>query len=237
MFSRRIVSVGLCAAFLFVGSAGALRASASLVSKKQLSELRRGYKRLGDFAPTFYRILDESTSEWKAEARTEALLTVNGKLIEHVTTSFKRQLDIEGSARLRDGRIVNFDQKIDGSWRYMVARDAPFGLGLDGYKLIPYRTLAVDPKVIRPGTVLYIPALDGVRLPSGEIHDGFFFAHDEGQGIEGNRIDVFVGYESDVDNTLTRSGRIEDMHAVEVYRVNDETAARLNRKYQRQFAR
>ena len=79
--------------------------------------------------------------------------------------------------------------------------------------------------------------VDGVRLPSGEIHDGFFFAHDEGQGITGNRIDVFVGYESDVDNTLTRSGRIKDMNRVEVYQVNDETAARLNRKYQGQFAR
>lgn len=229
--------MGLCAAFLFVGSAGAPRASAAPVSEKKMSEKKRTYKRLGVFAPTFYRILDESASEWKDEPRTIALLTVNGKLIEHVTPSFKRQLDIEGSARLRDGRIVNLHQKIDGSWRYMVARDAPFGLGLDAYKLIPYRTLAVDAKVIPPGTVLYIPALDGVRLLSGEIHDGFFFAHDEGQGITGNRIDVFVGYESDVDNTLTRSGRIKDMNRVEVYQVNDETAARLNRKYQRQFAR
>lgn len=157
-------------------------------------------------------------------ARTEALLTVKGELIEHVTASFKRQLDIEGSARLRDGRIVNFDQKIDGSWSYMEAPNAAFGLGLDGYKLIPYRTLAVDPEVIRPGTVLYLPALDGVSLPSGEIHDGFMFAHDERQGIIGNRIDVFVGYESDVDNTLTRSGRIEDMNPVETYQVDDETA-------------
>jgi 3D (Asp-Asp-Asp) domain-containing protein len=202
-----------------------------------MSEKTGNYKLSGGFAPTFYRILDEGAAEWKEEARTEALLTVGGTLIARVTPSFKRQLDIEGSARLRDGRIVNIHQKIDGSWRYMVARNAPFGLGLDGYKLIPYRTLAVDPEVIRPGTVLYLPALDGVRLPSGEIHDGFMFAHDEGQGIKGNRIDVFVGYESDVDNTLTRSGRIEDMNRVEVYQVDDETARRLNMKYRRQFAR
>jgi 3D (Asp-Asp-Asp) domain-containing protein len=207
------------------------------MSEKTMKEKTGSYKSLGGFAPTFYRILDESAPEWKEEARTEALLTVNGKLIERVTPSFKRQFDIEGSARLRDGRIVNFHQKIDGSWRYLVARNAPYGLGVDGYKLIPYRTLAVDPEVIRPGTVLYLPALDGVRLPSGEIHDGFFFAHDEGQGITGQRIDVFVGFESDVDNTLTRSKRIEDMNPVEVYRVDDETAARLNRKYQKQFAR
>lgn len=234
MFRNGIFIIGLCAAFLF---AGALRASASPSTEKKTSEKKRTYKRLGVFAPTFYRILDESASEWKDEPRTIALLTVNGKLIEHVTPSFKRQLDVEGSARLRDGLIVNLHQKIEGSWRYMVARDAPFGLGLDAYKLIPYRTLAVDAKVIPPGTVLYIPALDGVRLPSGEIHDGFFFAHDEGQGITGNRIDVFVGYESDVDNTLTRSGRIKDMNRVEVYQVDEKTAVRLNRKYQTLFAR
>ena len=102
--------------------------------------------------------------------------------------------------------------------------NAPFGLGIDGYKLVPYRTLAVDPHVIRTGTVLYLPVLNGVRLPSGEIHDGFMFAHDEGQGITGKRVDVFVGYESDVDNTLTRSGRIEDMRSVDLYEVDDETA-------------
>lgn len=195
------------------------------------------YKLLGGFAPTFYRILDESAPEWEDKARTEALLTVTGKLIERVTASFKRQFDVEGSARLRDGRIVNFHQKIDGSWRYLVATNAPFGLGLDGYKLIPYRTLAVDPEVIRPGTVLYSPALDGVRLPSGEVHDGFMFAHDEGQGITGSRIDVFVGYESDVDNTLTRSGRIEDMSPVELYQVDAVTANQLNQKYRCEFAR
>ena len=201
-----------------------------------MKETTQSYKLLGAFTPTFYRILDESAPEWKNGARTKALLTMNGKLIERVTPSFKRQLDIEGSARLRDGRIVNFHQKSDGSWRYMIALNAPFGLGLDGYKLIPYRTLAVDPEVIPPGTVLYIPALDGVRLPSREIHDGFVFAHDEGQGIKGMRIDVFVGYELDVDNTLTRSGRIEDMVPIEVYQVDDVTAVRLNEKYKRQFA-
>jgi 3D (Asp-Asp-Asp) domain-containing protein len=127
--------------------------------------------------------------------------------------------------------------KIDGNWRYMVASNAPFGLGIDGYKLVPYRTLAVDPHVIRTGTVLYVPVLNGVRLPSGEIHDGFMFAHDEGQGITGKRVDVFVGYESDVDNTLTRSGRIEDMRSVDLYEVDAETANQLNQKYKEQFVR
>jgi hypothetical protein len=59
----------------------------------------------------------------------------------------------------------------------------------------------------------------------------------EGQGITGKRIDMFVGYESDVDNTLTRSGRIEDMKPVETYQVDDATAKGLNLKYRGQLER
>lgn len=194
------------------------------------------YKLLGLFAPTFYRILDESAPEWTTEERTEALLTMNGELIAFVTQEFRRQLDIEGSARLSDGRVINFHHKMRGAWRYLIAHDAPFGLGVEGYKLVPYRTLAVDPQVIEFGSVLYLPALEGFRLPSCEIHDGFIFAHDEGQGITGHRIDVFVGFEPDVDNTLTRSARLKNMTPVDVYEVDKETADRLNAKYRRQFA-
>jgi 3D (Asp-Asp-Asp) domain-containing protein len=237
MFGKKLFVIGLCAALLFLFADCGQRAGSLQIGEKTISGKTGSYKSLGAFAPTFYRILDESAAEWKEDARTEALLTVHGDLIDHVTTSFKLQLDIEGSARLRDGRIVNFDKKIDGSWSYQEAPDAEFGLGIDGYKLIPFRTLAVDPDLITPGTVVYLPALDGVRLPSGEIHDGFMFAHDEGQGITGNRIDVFVGYESDVDNTLTRSGRIEDMNPVETYQVDAETAKGLNSKYRYLFER
>jgi 3D (Asp-Asp-Asp) domain-containing protein len=195
-----------------------------------------GYTLLGEFAPTFYRILDESAPEWRHKARTMKLLDSDGGLIARVAPSFKKRLDMEGSARLIDGRIVNFDHKLrNGGWRYSVARGAPYGLGESGYKLIPYRTLAVDPSVIKPGSVLFLPALVGVRLPSGEVHDGFFFAHDTGQGILGKRIDVFVGFENDVDNTLTRSGQIEDMKPLKVYRVDQRTAARLNGRFKRQF--
>ncbi len=195
----------------------------------------KNYKLLGCFAPTFYRILDERAAEWNNGERSVPLLTTSDEIIAHVTAQFKRQLDIEGSARLRDECVVNLHQKIDGSWRYVVAINAPFGLGVDGYKLVPYRTLAVDPKVIHVGTVLYVPALDGVRLPDGEIHDGFVFAHDEGQSITGNRVDLFVGFESDIDNTLTRSGRIPDMELTEIYRVDEATAEQLNQKFASQF--
>src|SRR3989442_5644381 len=55
---------------------------------------------LGTFIPTFYRVLDETM--WPITERTEELFTREGQLIARVTPAFKRQLDIEGSARLRD---------------------------------------------------------------------------------------------------------------------------------------
>lgn len=193
------------------------------------------YKLLGRFRPTFYRILDESADEWSGEAATEPLLTPDGDLIKKVGARFKRQLDIEGSGRLSDGRIVNIEERVNGKARYEVVRNAPFGLGARDYRLIPFRTLAVDPQVIPLGTVLYIPNLVGIKLPSGEVHDGFVFAHDTGMGIDGNRIDVFVGFENDVDNTFTRSRRIADMQQLEIYQVDDETAARVNQRFRSQF--
>ena len=198
------------------------------------SSLNMSSDLIGEFAPTFYRTLDEASAEWPAEERTEELRTRSGSLIARVAPAFKKQLDIEGSARLSGGRVVNFDQKINGRWSYLVAMDAPYGLDALGHKLIPYRTIAVDPDVIKLGTVVYIPALDGIRLPSGKTHDGLCLAQDTGQGIEGARIDVFVGFENDVNNTLTRSGRIVDMRPLNVYRVDSETArrfiARLNER-------
>jgi len=193
-----------------------------------------GYRLLGEFAPSAYRILNEA--QWPVGEETEPLLTRDGRLIARVAPAFKQRLDTEGSARLRDERVVNLHEKVEGRWRYVVAHDAPFGLAAPGYKLIPYRTVAVDGKRIKLGAVLYLPALVGVRLPSGEVHDGFVFAHDIGQGITGNRIDVFVGVEDDLDNTFTRAGRLA-AKSIPIYQVDAPTATRLKERFRRQFAR
>lgn len=74
---------------------------------------------------------------------------------------------------------------------------AAFGYGTDGFKLVPYRTIAVDRSRIPIGSVLFIPEARGqqVVLPSGEtvVHDGYFFAGDVGSAVKGNHVDVFVG--------------------------------------------
>lgn len=75
-----------------------------------------------------------------------------------------------------------------------------FGDGVAGYKLVPYRTIAVDKSVIPYGTVIYIPSARGSEVSlssSGKFkHDGYFFAADTGGAIKGNHIDIFCGVTS-----------------------------------------
>ncbi len=79
-----------------------------------------------------------------------------------------------------------------------VKSDAPFGYGVKGWHLTPYRTIAVDNSVIAYGTVVYIPKARGIEvtMPNGEkiIHDGYFYAGDRGGAIKDNHIDVFSGF-------------------------------------------
>lgn len=80
---------------------------------------------------------------------------------------------------------------------YFTMAAGPFGDGVKGNKLVPYRTIAVDKKVIPFGTVVFIPDAKGVviRLPDGTSinHDGYFYAGDTGGAIKGAHIDVFCG--------------------------------------------
>jgi 3D (Asp-Asp-Asp) domain-containing protein len=197
----------------------------------QNSERLEKFKRLGEFEPTFYRILDENSEEWDGEERTEPVLTPEGEIISYVEPSFKYHLDIEGSAKLFDGRVINIRAMVNGEQRYSVVKNAPYGLGEKDRRLIPYHTIAVDPQVIPLGTIVYIPDVDGIRLPTGEVHNGYFFAHDTGSAIKGDRIDIFVGFENDVDNTLTRTSRVDSFRSLNVYQVDDDTAQRVAEQF------
>ncbi|MEL6346986.1 MAG: 3D domain-containing protein [Myxococcota bacterium] len=92
-----------------------------------------------------------------------------------------------GNARWRTQGTVRFGQA-----------NGPYGDGVAGYRLVPYRTLATDPAVIPTGSVVYIPQARGVAFEldgQQRIHDGYFFAADVGGAIKGLHIDTFTGTE------------------------------------------
>jgi 3D (Asp-Asp-Asp) domain-containing protein len=66
------------------------------------------------------------------------------------------------------------------------------GLGAKTYGLVPYRTIAVKSGSYKLGTVLYIPAARGLRLPNGKKHDGYFFVADIG-ALQSSQIDLYTG--------------------------------------------
>jgi hypothetical protein len=58
--------------------------------------------------------------------------------------------------------------------------------------------VAVDPKVVKLGSLLYVPLLEGRTMPGrapwgGYVHDGCVVADDTGGHIDGNQLDLFVG--------------------------------------------
>jgi 3D (Asp-Asp-Asp) domain-containing protein len=71
----------------------------------------------------------------------------------------------------------------------------PRGCDVRRYPLLPYRTIATDPKRIPMGSVVYAPGLRGQTFwLEGQLftHDGYLFASDRGGAIKDNHIDMFL---------------------------------------------
>lgn len=117
---------------------------------------------------------------------------------------FKLDLVRQGSGWLRDGRTVVYIKKVTGESRFRVSK-AKYGIGSTGCRLIPYRTIAVDPRFVKLGTKVYIPQMKGAQLPDGTIHDGMFIAADRGH-FRGAHIDFFVGARSPGARPFIRNG-------------------------------
>ena len=119
--------------------------------------------------------------------------------LAEVSPEFAAELSLQGTGKLRDGRVLNI-------WGNCSCPRSPcfkvtehqWGSAGNGRPLQPFRTVAVDPKVVKPGSLLYVPLLEGRLMPGrapwgGFVHDGCVVADDTGGGIGGNRLDLFVG--------------------------------------------
>lgn len=147
-------------------------------------------EKIGRAIVTYYWTINETAAKYDGKA-TATLRDRRGKLIAHTTPRFKRDLIMQGAGWLRDGRTVVYYGRVGGERRFMLSK-AQYGIGSTGCRLIPLRTIAVDPKFVRLGTRVYIPQLKGAKLADGTIHDGMFIASDRGN-FRGAHIDIFAG--------------------------------------------
>ncbi len=153
-----------------------------------------------------------------------------GKELDMVCGRFYAALKMEGTGRLqtRDGSVmVNYSRKHQGKDRFMpVSRHCPYGYGIENKCLMPFYTAAADlsrktQRQWRAGDVIYIPKIQGVRLPDGKTHNGFLTIADTGSGFHNTgrtrRIDVFVGSSSYRD--FWKHHGISRHRPIEIYKV------------------
>jgi 3D (Asp-Asp-Asp) domain-containing protein len=183
-----------------------------------------GPRQLGQFTITFYYVIGEdevttkpvmvaandnrgntgSDGDTELTAITPDLVTLYAgggtcELIAEVSKEFASQLALQGTGKLHDGRVLNIwgACNCNHSPCFKVTQ-AQWGTAGSGKPLQPFRTVAVDPKVVKLGSLLYVPLLEGRTMPGrqpwgGYVHDGCVVADDTGGHISGNRIDLFVG--------------------------------------------
>lgn len=100
--------------------------------------------RSGRFFPTFYQIAREELHPPKKGEKLVELRDGKGKTIARVSPAFRRALNMQGTAMLVDGRVLNVGRKVKGQRRYVVLPRGHFGLGVAGRTIQPYRSVALD---------------------------------------------------------------------------------------------
>ncbi len=166
---------------------------------------------LGEFKVTFYWV--ESEASYAKEPADMPLLDDEGKELGRFPKTFVERVRVEGTGKLRDGRVINTSGK---EGRFAVVR-CPNGLGVEEYHLLPFRSVACDKAVIPIGTELYVPAAVGAKLPDGTVHDGHFWTHDVGGGIQGKHLDFFTGA-GDQSELMEKAG-LRNLEETKVFRV------------------
>lgn len=106
--------------------------------------------------------------------------------------AFKKEVRMQGSGTLSGNRVLTYTGKT------ISLGSCDTALGAGGDCLIPYISVAADPRYYSIGDIIQMPSLKGkvMTLPNGKkfIHPGYLIVHDTGGAIKGrNRFDLFTG--------------------------------------------
>lgn len=148
----------------------------------------------GTYSLTYYWVSAED--DQPAAAATTTIYDKTCAPIAKVSAAFASELATSGAGKLVDDRMLTVAGectcKRSPCFRVI---DHPWGIGAENRPLVPFRSLAVDRKLLDIGSALWIEQLDGVDIPGTfpTLHDGCVVADDIGGRITGERIDWFVG--------------------------------------------
>lgn len=186
-------------------------------------------KPLGQFDMTYYWIAKEP----KKGKRTQKLVDRKCKKIAKVTKGFKKRLTLEGTGKLQDGRLVTTAGgcKCGGPCFWVATKKFQWGAGVAQRPLSPFRSIAVDPKLVSIGQTIYVAELDGLTMPGaapvgGFVHDGCVVADDRGGGVRGKQIDFFAAKRSHYRSFFKR----HKINTVSVYEGGDRCSSLLGNK-------
>lgn len=198
-----------------------------VADEDEVAATPRKKKRDGAKSDIVDKVQNDATAEATMAAGVPDLVPLYDKkcaVMTNVSRPFAAQLALQGTGRLRDGRVLNVAGKCSCPRTpcfHVLPPHRKWGMGGSGQPLEPFRTVAVDPKKIKLGSLLYVPVLDGVRMPGrspvgGFIHDGCVVAGDTGGGIQGAQLDLFVARRAYVHGLARRGGSHGWMKKVDV---------------------
>lgn len=191
------------------------------------------FKAAGDVTPTVYYI--PLVNELKPVCKLEEMvpmLSTSGDTFTKVCPSTYEGCALQGSCFVTNKEvslIFNHIRYKDGKHHFFEVdmEHCPFGQGVRSGCLDPFYTVAADLALFKAGDVIYVPKVNGVKLPNGELHHGFFIVRDTGGVIDGKgRFDFFSGFTSwwDSKNPFKQLKLTDKTTKIPYYKVSGETA-------------
>jgi 3D (Asp-Asp-Asp) domain-containing protein len=153
----------------------------------------------GRIIPTIYYFpVFNEDKQGCATGEKKTMFSHRGQVLMTVCGRTFRACLMEGSCKIIQNGVahdVNYSGQRQNQYQFdYIDNGCKYGRGIAGYCLDPYYTVAADPNLYRPGDVIYVPAVKGLKLPNGQTHSGFFIVRDTGSAIRGKgRFDFFSG--------------------------------------------
>ncbi|MCX7979141.1 MAG: murein transglycosylase [Bdellovibrionaceae bacterium] len=168
-----------------------------------------------ELSPTIYYrpTIDSDTLSCETEDVVE-VVDLNDRVLTKLCREDYRNCVLQGTCLLTGkggDRLLQYHREFNGRQRFAFAdqRRCPMGYGVKNICLDPWFSVAADLAYYKTGDVIFVPAVRGIRLPDGRIHDGYFVIRDAGWGVKGeNRFDFYTGpmHWKDQRNVFTKIG-------------------------------